>query len=624
MRTIEESSPDDMAVQDSTAYDSLIGKTIANNFHLVKRIGAGAMGRVYEAEQLSLGKMVAVKILRRELMADEKLLFRFEFEARAASALNHANLIQILDCGRDATLGIAYIAMELLPGTDLAKVLQSEWPFTLQRTAHIVDQVLAALEEAHSQGIVHRDLKPGNIMLVPRRNDPDFVKVCDFGIAKAQGGHHHRPSPTLAGLVFGTPEYMSPEQARGAAVDSRTDLYAVAAILYQLLTGEVPFPAASPTDSLARLLRDEPERPSQRANIQLPPMLEDLLMRGLSKRPEGRPQTAAQFSEELHESLVGIVEWPGATGRMPAQGGTIPPAASMFLTSASRSAMPQATVTPPPELEAAPKTLATAPRSRAWLWGLGGGAALVTALLLTIKPEWRASLRLPAEKHETTAAPIVTSPQPAPEPQAPPAIASTGTVGSASKRPPVPPLDNNLAAPSNPPVEEGSPQGGGTEAAISESRASSKKTVARPRPLERPSKRVVTVDRGRPAPAHHEGQPAPAPAVAPPAAAAPPAEVPAPAPAASASPPAVPSAGSGIADMMKEAERLLGQGEVLPACRKGEEVRRMNPKAAVGYKFLGKCYMRAGKPTPASDNYRRYLELSPDAPDAAFIRSYVK
>ncbi len=304
------------AIQDSSAYDSLIGRTIANNFRLVKRIGAGAMGRVYQAEQLSLGKMVAIKVLRHELMADEKLVRRFELEARTASAVSHPNLIETFDCGRDAKLDVAYIAMELLHGPDLAQVIGREAPLNLQRSARIMDQVLAALEEAHENGIVHRDLKPGNIMLVPRRDDPEFVKVCDFGIAKIKTARA-RPSLTMAGLVFGTPEYMSPEQACGEDVDARTDLYAVAAILYQLVSGQLPFPAPSPTEVLARILRDEPERPSLRGYVNVPTAIENLILRGMSKNRDSRPQTAAEFRVALREAWSGVMDWPGHSTNLP-------------------------------------------------------------------------------------------------------------------------------------------------------------------------------------------------------------------------------------------------------------------------------------------------------------------
>ena len=313
-----ENSGSGSVMQDSSAFDGLIGETIANNFRLVKRIGSGAMGRVYQAEQLSLGKMVAIKILRHELMADEKLLRRFELEARTASAVSHPNLVETFDCGRDKTLDLAYIAMELLQGPDLAQVIARDAPISLQRTARIMDQVLAALEEAHAQGIVHRDLKPGNIMLVPRRDEPDFVKVCDFGIAKVRSLRATRPSLTMAGFVFGTPEYMSPEQACGSDVDARTDLYAVAAILYYLVSGELPFPAPSPTEVLARILRDEPERPSTRGYVAVPAPIEDLIMRGLEKNPDKRPQTATEFRVLLRDAWNGIIDyWPGQSNGSP-------------------------------------------------------------------------------------------------------------------------------------------------------------------------------------------------------------------------------------------------------------------------------------------------------------------
>jgi serine/threonine protein kinase len=314
---IQDGGSGSMPVQDSAAFDALIGRTVANNFRLVKRIGSGAMGRVYQAEQLSLGKMVAIKILRHELMADDKLLRRFEMEARTASAMSHPNLVETFDCGRDAALDLAYIAMELLPGPDLSQVIAREAPLSLQRSARIMDQVLAALEETHLRGIVHRDLKPGNIMLVPRRDESDFVKVCDFGIAKAKSSRG-RPSLTLAGLVFGTPEYMSPEQACGGDVDARTDLYAVAAILYQLVSGRLPFPAPSPTEVLARILRDEPERPSLRSYEPIPAPIEDLILRGLSKDRELRPQTAAEFRIYLRDAWAGVMDyWPGQSTALP-------------------------------------------------------------------------------------------------------------------------------------------------------------------------------------------------------------------------------------------------------------------------------------------------------------------
>src|SRR5262245_60188684 len=168
----------------SESFDPLLGQVVAGNFRIQKLLGSGAMGNVYRAEQLSLGKAVAVKVLHQHLMSDEKLVWRFQREAKAASRLNHPNSIQIIDSGEDAQ-GTLFIAMELLAGRDLAQVLRDEFPLPLPRVVRIMTQVLSALDEAHAHGVIHRDLKPGNIMLVEHRGEPDFVKVCDFGIAKA-------------------------------------------------------------------------------------------------------------------------------------------------------------------------------------------------------------------------------------------------------------------------------------------------------------------------------------------------------------------------------------------------------------------------------------------------------
>src|SRR5215831_5501428 len=227
---------------DATSLDPLPGRVIAGNFRIDKLIGSGAMGNVYKAEQLSLSKPVALKVLHAHLMSDEKLVMRFKREAKSASLLNHPNSIQIIDSGQDQD-GTLYIAMELLAGRDLAQVLRDEFPLPLPRILRIMSQVLEALDEAHAQGIVHRDLKPSNIMLIERRGEKDFVKVCDFGIAKAitsDGKDEDRQAMlTIQGLVCGTPEYMAPEQARSEPIDGRVDLYAAAVILYQLVTGDI-------------------------------------------------------------------------------------------------------------------------------------------------------------------------------------------------------------------------------------------------------------------------------------------------------------------------------------------------------------------------------------------------
>ena len=191
---------------------------------------------------------------------------RFKREAKSASLLNHPNSIQIIDSGQDRD-GTLYIAMELLTGRDLAQVIRDDFPLPLPRVVRIMSQVLSALDEAHAQGVIHRDLKPSNIMLIERRDEKDFVKVCDFGIAKAtlsDGEDDRAAMLTIQGLVCGTPEYMSPEQARAELLDGRADLYSAAVILYQLVTGDIPFRADSPMGIVSRHLAEPPVPPSRR------------------------------------------------------------------------------------------------------------------------------------------------------------------------------------------------------------------------------------------------------------------------------------------------------------------------------------------------------------------------
>jgi serine/threonine protein kinase len=271
--------------------DPMPGRVIGGNFRIDKLIGSGAMGNVYKALQISLGKPVAVKVLHHHLLQDERLVARFKREAKSASLLNHPNSIQIIDSGEDDD-GTLYIAMELLTGRDLAQVIRDDFPMPLLRIGRIMTQVLSALDEAHAQGVVHRDLKPSNIMLIERRGERDFVKVCDFGIAKAtltEGADDRSAMLTVQGLVCGTPEYMSPEQARAEPLDGRADLYSAAVILYQLTTGDIPFRADSAMGIISRHLAEPPTPPSRRRpDLKILPAIDQIVLRGLEKNRELR------------------------------------------------------------------------------------------------------------------------------------------------------------------------------------------------------------------------------------------------------------------------------------------------------------------------------------------------
>lgn len=280
--------------------DEHIGKTIANKYRVEQMIGEGGMGKVYKAMQVALDKPVVLKVLRQALLSDERTVARFQREAKAASRLNHPNSISVIDFGQ-ADDGAMYIAMEYVQGKDLHHILSREWPLPEARVIRVMSQVLSALADAHSAGVIHRDLKPENIMVEQRRGEPDFVKVLDFGIAKiVDGTGDDGPALTRAGFVCGTPEYMSPEQARGAQLDHRSDLYAVGVILYQLTAGLLPFDSDSAVGFATKHLTEVPPPPTRRRpDAKISPGMERLIMKALSKSADDRPQTAEQFRAEL-------------------------------------------------------------------------------------------------------------------------------------------------------------------------------------------------------------------------------------------------------------------------------------------------------------------------------------
>ncbi|HEX7600623.1 MAG TPA: serine/threonine-protein kinase, partial [Polyangiaceae bacterium] len=251
--------------------EKLLGRTIAGKFLIDSYVGGGAMGAVYKAKQFALDKIVAIKVMHHDIAKDEKFVARFKREAKAASKLDHPNSLRIIDFGEEPD-GLLYIAMEYLDGRDLFSVLKESWPLRDERIVDIMLQALAALALAHDMGVVHRDLKPENIMILAGHDDEgnprDIVKVCDFGIAKLT---ESRKDKSLAdtgrlstkGLVVGTPEYMSPEQGRGEELDSRSDLYSMGVILFQLLTRQVPFDAENAIGIVLKHVTEEPRNPHE-------------------------------------------------------------------------------------------------------------------------------------------------------------------------------------------------------------------------------------------------------------------------------------------------------------------------------------------------------------------------
>ena len=275
---------------------SLVGTTVTGRYRIETEIGTGGMGTVYRAEHVHMKKALAFKVLHRELATVEEVVARFEREAVAAGRIEHENVAKATDFGRLED-GSLYLVMEYVAGKSLEQLL-AEGPLSIDQVLHITAQIAAAMEAAHGAGVVHRDLKPDNVMLVERDGDPLFVKVLDFGIAKVQMGENGPPSQlTRIGSVFGTPEYMSPEQAAGLAVDHRTDLYSLGIIVYQMLTGNPPFTGPDVVALLtAQMTTPPPPLPSS-----VPENVAALVGRLLEKEPDQRIQSATEVVEELAE-----------------------------------------------------------------------------------------------------------------------------------------------------------------------------------------------------------------------------------------------------------------------------------------------------------------------------------
>jgi serine/threonine-protein kinase len=280
------------------AEDPFINRTLPGGYVILDLVGIGGMGRVYRAEQRALGRTVAVKVIHPHLLGDESAAARFITEARAASRLNHPHSVGVIDFGKTDD-GQLYLVMEFLRGRDLARVAYEDGPLPIRRVLDVLRQALAALAEAHHIGIVHRDLKPENIILEPLRSGGDFVKVVDFGLAKMVEGPR-QPAITTPGIICGTPDYMAPEQGRGAVIDARTDLYAMGVILFQLLTGRLPFEADTPTQVVLMHLSIPAPDPRQVApERNIPDSLAKIVARSLTKEPEQRWATADEMSEGL-------------------------------------------------------------------------------------------------------------------------------------------------------------------------------------------------------------------------------------------------------------------------------------------------------------------------------------
>lgn len=274
--------------------DPLIGTIVADRYRVEARLGEGAMGAVYRAEHVHMQKQVALKVLHRETSANAEIVKRFEREAIAAGRVVHPNVATAQDFGQLAD-GSFYLVLEYVSGYSLRELLHREGALAVDRAVRIALQIAAALSAAHQAAVVHRDLKPENVMLVVDAQEGDFVKVLDFGLAKLGQEGSTDTKLTQMGAVYGTPQYMAPEQAAGTEVDARADLYALGVMLYEMLKGEPPFQADQMVALLVKHMTEAPP-PLPR---EIPEELTLLVSSLLSKRAEDRPETAEQVLTEL-------------------------------------------------------------------------------------------------------------------------------------------------------------------------------------------------------------------------------------------------------------------------------------------------------------------------------------
>lgn len=285
----------------------LVGTVLSDRYRILKKLGEGGMGSVYLAEHTTINKKLAIKVLSPEYSHKQDLVDRFLQEARAASMIDQQNVVEITDFGSTPN-GSVFFVMEFLPGEDLSDTIKNEGPIPWARAKPIVLQICAALEAAHDAGIIHRDMKPENCFRIRRGNNEDFIKVLDFGIAKVtsdegEGGR----ALTRTGMIFGTPEYMSPEQAKGERVDHRVDVYAVGVIIYELLTGRVPFTADTFMGILTKHMFEAPPAPSTIVpTAQIPSEAEAIILKALQKDREYRFQSMKELAEAVEAVGTGL------------------------------------------------------------------------------------------------------------------------------------------------------------------------------------------------------------------------------------------------------------------------------------------------------------------------------
>jgi serine/threonine protein kinase/Tol biopolymer transport system component len=386
--------------------DPLLGQVLDSKYELLARLGEGGMGAVYRARRVHIGDEVAVKVLHRSFVADADAVERFRREARAAAMLRHPNVVTIHDFGEargeDAP---AYIVMELAEGVSLRALLRSEGKLSAARAVALMQDICAGVGAAHRRQIVHRDLKPDNIIVLPPdgEGERETAKVVDFGIAKLRD-LAAVPTLTQAGTLMGTPYYMSPEQCRGDALDARSDVYSLGAVLYEMLAGEPPFTAANITGVVTKHLTEPP--PPLPTDARIPHALEKVCRRALAKDVDARQPEATTLARELQAAMsataattptadaAAIALFPDASPNAGAMQQVVASSSETTQPTVASAASPHAPANDParPAASAASASaplVQPVPKSSRWLWGIGGlvlllGGGLIIGIALIV------------------------------------------------------------------------------------------------------------------------------------------------------------------------------------------------------------------------------------------------
>ena len=377
--------------------DPFIGKILADRYRVLRTLGEGGMGRVYLAEHVRMGRLSAVKVMSPALAPTPEAISRFNREASNASRINHPNVAAIYDFGETED-GTLYLAMEYVEGRTLTAILREGGPLVPVRAAELAGQIADGLHAAHHLGIVHRDLKPDNVLVTTRHDGRELVKIVDFGIAKTtQSGDQ---TVTSLGVAIGTPEYMSPEQIAGEALDARTDLYSLGLVLFNMLTGVLPHPALTSKQSLVQRLTAKPLTLSEvKPSIPWPPRVQKALDRALAPEPDDRYTNVLDFARDVR----------GATGLSTSRGAAV-------MTGSATRAMTPATVPVVSATTSRPRpVVATQPNRRR-----GGRLMVMLALVVAASA---VAMRPPAQLRA-----LLRGSRPAPKPV--PASAFDTTLGA--------------------------------------------------------------------------------------------------------------------------------------------------------------------------------------------------